>query len=340
MTVDDVDGTPERVSTSYRDLPADVAIGKRLYLQDGQIALRIVGKSATEIETLVESGGDLRASQGINYPDGTLNVAAVTDRDLEFLEFGIEHGVDYVALSFVRSADDVVRAKAFITKLGTHVPVIAKIEKHEALEDLAAIIKASDGIMVARGDLGIEIPIETVPIVQKRIIAECNRASKPVVTATQMLESMILSSRPTRAEVTDVANAILDGTDAVMLSGETAIGRYPTEAVRMMAEIAREAERAYPHAALRDRRLDDAEPDNRRVDRRSRDARQRRTRDSLHRHRHDDGQHRPSHRGVPSAGAHRRAHSRSRRGASPRTRLGHRVARSSIPTTRSTFCST
>ena len=260
VTVDDVAGTPERVSTSYRDLPSDVAIGKRLYLQDGQIALRIVNKSATEIETLVESGGDLRASQGISYPDGSLNVAAVTDRDLEYLEFGIEHGVDYVALSFVRSADDVVRAKAFITKLGTHVPVIAKIEKHEALEDLAAIIKVSDGIMVARGDLGIEIPIETVPIVQKRIIAECNRASKPVVTATQMLESMILSSRPTRAEVTDVANAILDGTDAVMLSGETAIGRYPTEAVRMMAEIAREAERAYPHAALRDRRLDDAEP--------------------------------------------------------------------------------
>ena len=260
VTVDDVDGTPERVSTSYRDLPADVAIGKRLYLQDGQITLRIVGKSATEIETLVESGGDLRAAQGVSYPDGTLNVAAVTDRDLEFLEFGIEHGVDYVALSFVRSADDVVRAKAFITKLGAHVPVIAKIEKHEALQDLAAIIKASDGIMVARGDLGIEIPIETVPIVQKRIIAECNRASKPVVTATQMLESMILSSRPTRAEVTDVANAILDGTDAVMLSGETAIGRYPTETVRMMAEIAREAERAYPHAALRDRRLDDAEP--------------------------------------------------------------------------------
>ncbi len=260
VTVDDVEGTPERVSTSYRDLAADVAIGNRLYLQDGQITLRIVGKSATDIETVVEAGGDLRASQGISYPDGTLNVAAVTDRDLEFLEFGIEHGVDYVALSFVRSAGDVVRAKAFITKLGAQVPVIAKIEKHEALEDLAAIIKASDGIMVARGDLGIEIPIETVPIVQKRIIAECNRSGKPVVTATQMLESMIGSSRPTRAEVTDVANAIFDGTDAVMLSGETAIGRYPTEAVRMMAEIAREAERAYPHAALRDRRLDDAEP--------------------------------------------------------------------------------
>jgi pyruvate kinase len=260
LTTDDVAGTAERVGTSYRDLPTDVAIGNRLYLQDGQITLRIVGKTATEIETVVEFGGDLRSAQGINYPDGSLNVAAVTDRDLEYLAFGLDNGVDYVALSFVRSAEDVVRAKAFITERGKRVPVIAKIEKHEALADLADIIKASDGVMVARGDLGIEIPIETVPLVQKRIIAECNRASKPVVTATQMLESMIGSSRPTRAEASDVANAILDGTDAVMLSGETAIGLYPTEAVRMMAEIAREAEKAYPHPALRDRRLEDMEP--------------------------------------------------------------------------------
>lgn len=260
LTVENVDGTRERTSTSYRNLPADVAVGKRLYLQDGQIALRIVAKTSQEIETTVEFGGDLRPNQGISYPDGTLNVAAVTDRDLEFLEFGLEHDVDYVALSFVRSAEDVVRAKSFVAKHGKRVPIIAKIEKHEALDDLAGIIKAADGIMVARGDLGIEIPIETVPIVQKRIIAECNRASKPVVTATQMLESMIGSPRPTRAEATDVANAILDGTDAVMLSGETAIGLYPTEAVRMMAEIAREVEKAYPHPALRDRRLEDMEP--------------------------------------------------------------------------------
>jgi pyruvate kinase len=260
VTVDEVLGTSERVGTSYRNLPADVAVGDRLYLQDGQITLRVLGKTATDIQTVVEFGGELRPSQGINYPDGTLNVESVTDRDLEYLEFGLEHGVDYVALSFVRSADDVVRAKDFIAKRGKRVPVIAKIEKHEALDDLANVIRAADGIMVARGDLGIEIPIETVPIVQKRIIAECNRASKPVVTATQMLESMIGSSRPTRAEATDVANAILDGTDAVMLSGETAIGLYPTEAVRMMAEIAREVEKAYPHPALRDRRLEDVEP--------------------------------------------------------------------------------
>ena len=152
------------------------------------------------------------------------------------------------------------RAKAFIAERNTRVPVIAKIEKHEALVELDSIIAAADGIMVARGDLGIEVPIETVPIIQKTIIAKCNRASKPVVTATQMLESMIVSPRPTRAEATDVANAILDGTDAVMLSGETAIGAYPTEAVRTMAEIARQIEQHYPHASLRDRRLENIEP--------------------------------------------------------------------------------
>jgi pyruvate kinase len=260
ITTEPVAGTAERVSTSYRDLPSDVAIGKRLYLQDGQIALLVVGKNATEIETAVEFGGDLRSAVGINYPDGSLNIASMTQRDFEFLEFGLAHDVDYVALSFVRSAEDVERAKAFIAERKKRVPVIAKIEKHEALAELDSIITAADGIMVARGDLGIEVPIETVPIIQKRIIAKCNRASKPVVTATQMLESMIGSPRPTRAEATDVANAILDGTDAVMLSGETALGAYPTEAVRTMAEIAREVEQHYPHASLRDRRLENFEP--------------------------------------------------------------------------------
>jgi pyruvate kinase len=253
-------GTAERVSTTYADLPADVAIGKRLYLQDGQIALMIVGKSATEIETTVEFGGNLRSSVGINYSEGTLNIPSVTSRDFEYLEFGLEQGVDYVALSFVRSAEDVERAKAFIAERKQRVPIIAKIEKHEALAELDNIIAAADGIMVARGDLGIEVPIETVPMIQKEIIAKCNRASKPVVTATQMLESMVASPRPTRAEATDVANAILDGTDAVMLSTETALGAYPTEAVRTMAEIAREVEQRYPHGSLRDRRLENIEP--------------------------------------------------------------------------------
>ena len=255
LTTQDVPGTDERIGVQYKDLPHDVAIGNRIYLQDGQITLRIVGKNATDIETTVEFGGELRSTQGINYPDGSLNITSVTERDFEYLAFGIEQRVDYVAVSFVRSAEDINRVKAFMTERGARIPVLAKIEKHEALENLDSIVEAADGIMVARGDLGIEIPLERVPLIQKTLIEKCNRASKPVITATQMLESMTFASRPTRAEVTDVANAILDGTDAVMLSGETARGMYPTEAVRTMAEIAREVEKSYPHALLRDRRL-------------------------------------------------------------------------------------
>ncbi|HEY5257474.1 MAG TPA: pyruvate kinase [Candidatus Baltobacteraceae bacterium] len=261
LTTQEVAGTAERVSCSYRDLPADVDVGKCLYLQDGAIALRITGKTQTDIGTTVEFGGDLRATQGINYPDGTLNVDAVTERDLEYLAFGLEQDVDYVAVSFVRSAADIVKVKKFITDRGKTTPVFAKIEKHEALVDIDNIIAAAEGIMVARGDLGIETPLERVPLMQKSIIAKCNRASKPVITATQMLESMITVARPTRAETTDVANAILDGTDAVMLSGETARGAYPVEAVRTMAEIARAVEESYPHAQLRDRRLENIQPD-------------------------------------------------------------------------------
>ncbi|MDQ2865733.1 MAG: pyruvate kinase [Candidatus Eremiobacteraeota bacterium] len=260
LTTQDVPGTLERISVGYKDLPHDVSVGNRIYLQDGSITLRIVSKTTTDIETMVEFGGSLRPTQGINYPDGSLNITSVTDRDFEYLAFGLEHGVDYVAVSFVRSAEDINRVKAFMNERGKYVPILAKIEKHEALIDLDNIIEAADGIMVARGDLGIEIPIEQVPLVQKAIIAKCNRASKPVVTATQMLESMTFSSRPTRAEVTDVANAILDGTDAVMLSGESARGQYPTETVRTMAQIAREIEKSYPHVTLRDRRLAGVNP--------------------------------------------------------------------------------
>jgi pyruvate kinase len=260
LTTDDVPGDANRISVQYKELPNDVSVGKRIYLQDGQITLRIVGKTASDIETTVEYGGDLRAQQGINYPDGSLNLNSVTERDFEYLAFGLEHGVDYVAVSFVRSAEDVKRVKAFIAERGKSVPVIAKIEKHEALDDLDNIIASADGIMVARGDLGIEIPLDRVPLVQKSMIAKCNRASKPVITATQMLESMTFNSKPTRAEVTDVANAILDGTDAVMLSGETARGNFPIETVQTMADIARETEREYPHAALRDRRLQGVTP--------------------------------------------------------------------------------
>ena len=210
--------------------------------------------------TRVEVGGVLRGTQGINYPDGTLDIDAVTDRDFEHLAFGIEMKVDWVAVSFVRSAKDVIKVRDFMQERGANIPIMSKIEKHEALDNIDEIVEASDGIMVARGDLGIEVPLEQVPLIQKDLIARSNRASKPVVTATQMLESMITNARPTRAEVNDVANAILDGTDAVMLSGESARGAFPLEAVRTMAMIAAEVECNYPHEELQLRRVAVADP--------------------------------------------------------------------------------
>jgi len=257
LSTTQTEGSDRGVWINYAGLPHDVEPGKALYLADGAIALRIETTSADRIETRVVTGGDLRAQQGINYPDGTLAIEAVTDRDFEHLTFALDAGVDWIAVSFVKTAEDVVRVKRFIAGRGFNVPVIAKIEKHEALGAIDDILVVADGIMVARGDLGIEIPLERVPLVQKDLIARANRASKPVITATQMLESMIASPRPTRAEATDVANAIIDGTDAVMLSGETARGAYPVEAVRVMATIARQVERGYyPHTFLRARRME------------------------------------------------------------------------------------
>jgi pyruvate kinase len=254
LSTDAVDGGDEQVSVSYAGLARDVEVGKRIYLADGTIALRVQAIDGPHVHTIVEVGGDLREKQGINYPDGTLELDAVTDRDLEHLDFGMAQGVDWVAVSFVRTAQDVWRVKSHIGEAGLAIPVMAKIEKHEALEHIDDILTVADGIMVARGDLGIEVPLEEVPMIQKDLIARANRASKPVVTATQMLESMITSARPTRAEVTDVANAILDGTDAVMLSGESARGAYPLEAVRVMATIAQNVESKYPYDDLRERR--------------------------------------------------------------------------------------
>jgi pyruvate kinase len=259
LTTEAVPGTVDRIAVSYAGLCEDVEVGKRIYLADGAIALRIESIAAPDVRTRVEVGGPLRAMQGINYPDGSLKIDAVTERDFEHLAFGIEQNVDWVAVSFVRSADDIERVRAFMHERGTNIPIIAKIEKHEALEDIENIMRATDAIMVARGDLGIETPLESVPIVQKDLIRRANRASKPVITATQMLESMTASPRPTRAEATDVANAILDGTDAVMLSGETARGAYPLEAVRTMATIACEVEKHYPHTSIRRLRAEDAD---------------------------------------------------------------------------------
>jgi pyruvate kinase len=250
ITTHEIEGSAERVSTTYTALPGDVRHGDRILLSDGLIELRVLGASADEVQTEVVYGGMLREHQGINLPGVKVSAPAVTEKDAADLEFGLAHDVDYVAISFVRRAEDVRDIKRRIAAAGKSTPVIAKIEKPEALEDLKEIVAVCDGIMVARGDLGVEMPAEQVPLVQKRLISAANDAGIPVITATQMLESMIQNPRPTRAEASDVANAILDGTDAVMLSGETANGKFPVEAVRTMARIAEAAEVAIRHPNL------------------------------------------------------------------------------------------
>jgi len=231
-------GTPELISTTYAPLPGDVKADDRILLDDGSLELRVVSASGERVACEVVDGGPLRSHKGMNLPGVALSTPALTDKDKRDLAFGLENGVDYVALSFVRQARDIEQARALIREQQKETPIIAKIEKPEAVEDLDAILRVTDGVMVARGDLGVELGTEDVPIVQKRIIAAANAAGRVVITATQMLESMIENPRPTRAEASDIANAILDGTDAVMLSGESAIGRFPVESVETMARIA------------------------------------------------------------------------------------------------------
>ncbi len=243
-------GDERGVPVTYADLCHDVRAGHMLFLADGAIALRIERVDGPDIHTTVMVGGELRPRQGIAYPDGTLNIGAVTERDFEHLAFGLEAGVDMVAVSFVRDGDDLRRVRTFMLERGPAIPIVAKIERREALEAIDEIVNASDAIMVARGDLGISIPLQDVPHVQKDLIRRANRACRPVITATQMLESMIRNMRPTRAEAADVANAILDGSDAVMLSAETARGDYPGESVRTMARIATSIEADYPYESL------------------------------------------------------------------------------------------
>jgi pyruvate kinase len=241
-------GTAQRVSTTYEQLGEDVNPGDRILLDDGNLELRVetVARSDTGPDLVgcrVVHGGVLKPHKGLNLPGIRLSTPSLTAKDLEDLAFGVAQGVDYVALSFVRTPEDLRRARAELKRLGGRQPLIAKIEKPEAISRLDEIVRASDGVMVARGDLGVELSTEAVPMLQKRIIRAANRAGVPVITATQMLESMIGNPRPTRAEASDVANAILDGTDAVMLSGETAVGAYPVGTVEVMDRIAREAER-------------------------------------------------------------------------------------------------
>jgi len=238
-------GDAERVSTCYRGLPRDVTPGDRILLDDGLLELRVLGKTQTDVCCEVVVGGALSEHKGINLPGVLVSAPAMTAKDRNDLACGLKLGVDAVALSFVRRAADVQVALRLIRRHGAATPVIAKIEQPEAVDDLDAILAVSDGVMVARGDLGVEMPPEQVPVLQKRIIREANRRGKPVIVATQMLESMVKNPRPTRAEASDVANAIFDGTDAVMLSAETSVGKYPVEAVAMMARIAIAAETVY-----------------------------------------------------------------------------------------------
>jgi pyruvate kinase len=244
-TDESIEGDAERISTTYDLLPKDVEPGDRILLDDGNLELRVTATHGDEVETTVVHGGPLKPNKGMNLPGARLSTPALTEKDRRDLAFGVKHGVDYIALSFVRQAADVEETKALIRSLGSTAPLIAKIEKREAVNDLPQILEAADGVMVARGDLGVELSTEEVPTLQKRIIEVANGAGKVVITATQMLESMIDHPRPTRAEASDVANAILDGTDGIMLSAETASGRFPVEAVATMARIALYTEQHY-----------------------------------------------------------------------------------------------
>ena len=247
LTTQSVEGSKQRISVSYPLLNEDVKTGDRILLADGFLEFRVYSVAGSEIYCEILTGGVLTSHKGINLPTGNLRISSITDKDREDLIFGLHHDVDYIGVSFVRSVEDILNIKDLIHKENKDIPVIAKIETHEAIDHFDDILDAADAIMVARGDMGVEIPLEEVPIIQKQLIQKANAAGKPVITATQMLRSMVDASRPTRAEASDVANAVLDGTDAVMLSEETATGNYPVDAVRFMIRIATEAEKIFPH---------------------------------------------------------------------------------------------
>ena len=242
ITTEQVLGTKERVSTSYKSLPKDVKIGDSILIDDGNLEMKVVDKNNKDVFTQVLHGGILKSRKGINLPTSNVSAPSLTPKDMEDLMFGIEMDVDWIALSFVRSAKDIIELKKIIESHGRQIKVVAKIEKPEAVANFDEIVKVTDAVMVARGDLGVEIPMEEVPVVQKELVYKCNQSAKPVIVATQMVESMVNNPRPTRAEASDVANAIMDGADAVMLSAETASGSFPALAVRSMAKIIRSVE--------------------------------------------------------------------------------------------------
>ena len=253
FTIDDILGDERRVSTTYRELPDDVHAGDTILLDDGKMAVRVMSKTATEVECTVVNGGILNENKGMNLPGVKLSTPSLTEKDKGDLKFGIAHEVDYVALSFVRSAEDIRYLRSLIKQqTGLRIPIVAKIEMKEAVDAIDPIIAESDAVMVARGDLGVEMMPEDVPVLQKMIVRKCNEAGVPVIIATQMLESMIENPRPTRAEASDVANAVLDGTDAVMLSAETSVGRYPVDSVQTMDRIICRAEiRRHDHLGIK-----------------------------------------------------------------------------------------
>ena len=242
ITSDDILGSKDRVSCTYRKLPQEVQPGDRLLIDDGRVAIEVSAVNGNDIRCLVTEGGPVSNNKGVSLPNVAVSVPALSEKDAEDLRFALGLGVDLVALSFVRSPEDIKLVQAIMQEVGVHRPVLAKVEKPEAVTHLEAIVAAFDGIMVARGDLGVELPLDQVPLVQKRAVQLCRENAKPVIVATQMLDSMIESSRPTRAEASDVANAVLDGADAVMLSGETSVGRYPILTVDTMAKIVKTTE--------------------------------------------------------------------------------------------------
>ncbi len=242
ITTDEIEGTKDRVGTTYKGLPGDCKAGDRILIDDGKVTVEVTSVSKTDVVTKVIEPGAVSNNKGINLPGVAVSVPALSEKDIDDLRWGLKAGADFIALSFVRSADDIKDVHRIMDEEGIRVPVIAKIEKPQAVANLEGIVAAFDGIMVARGDLGVELPIEDVPLVQKHCIELARDAAKPVIVATQMLDSMITNSRPTRAEATDCANAVLDGADALMLSGETSIGEFAIEAVETMARIIQKTE--------------------------------------------------------------------------------------------------
>jgi len=251
LTTENILGDRHRIPVTYSDLPRDVKAGDTILLDDGLIGLKVVEIQGTEIKCEIQNSGPIKSKKGVNVPGVAISLPGITEKDANDILFGIEQGIDFIAASFVRRASDVLEIRELLERHNaSHIQIIAKIENRQGVDNLDEILEVADGLMVARGDLGVEIPVEEVPLVQKMMIEKCNRAGKPVITATQMLDSMQRNPRPTRAEASDVANAIFDGTDAIMLSGETAAGKYPVESVMTMARIAERAEAALEYREI------------------------------------------------------------------------------------------